>query len=162
MKPVYNKLPGFTGITTLLVFALIAWSEPSKSHFTAKSMLPLTVVDAKSKNVYTKYGLEFNGNCYACDLASIQFDEKHISLLNVCDAQQKMVFEITSSQKKGNDIEIICKNGRFIFTRVDKAPVYELKLIKITSKENFRIAKYYAPKELLKKFKQHDCGDFEG
>jgi hypothetical protein len=45
-------------------------------------LIPIEIVDPKSTNVYEKYGLEFSGNCYACDLANLSISEKSIKLTN--------------------------------------------------------------------------------
>lgn len=126
-------------------------------------LIPIDTVDSKSKNVYKKYGLEFSGNCYACDLANVSITEKSIKLTNVCDENQNQTYEVITITNIYNGIELKTKQNDFIFTQIDKAPIYKLKIIgnEINNK-NLRISKYFTLKKILNKFEQHDCGDFEG
>jgi len=49
------------------------------------NLVPVTVLNPKSKNAYEKYGIEFSSNCYACDLAAISGGKKSFDIINVCD-----------------------------------------------------------------------------
>lgn len=133
------------------------------NNFEPLNLIPIDIVDSKNKDIYKKFGIEFSGNCYECDLAELSITEKTIKLTNVCDAKLNQAFEILKITNTKSKIEIKTKQNNFVFTAIDKVPIYELK---ITGKEiktkNFRISKYYTLKKLLKKFEQHDCGDFEG
>lgn len=126
-------------------------------------LIPIDTVDSKSKNVYKKYGLEFSGNCYACDLANVSITEKSIKLTNVCDENQNETYEVITITNIDNGIKLKTKQNDFIFTKIDQAPIYKLKIIgnEINNK-NLRISKYFTLKKILNKFEQHDCGDFEG
>jgi len=89
--------------------------------------------------------------------------EKTIKLTNVCDGKITQVFEIVKIIHTKNGIEVKTAQNDFVFTEIDKAPIYELKVTgKDIKAENLRISKYYTLKKLLKKFEQHDCGDFQG
>ena len=126
-------------------------------------LIPIDTVNSKSKDVYEKFGLEFSGNCYNCDLAVLSITEKTIRLTNVCDEKLNQILEIIQITNTDNGIEIKTKQHNFIFTEIDKVPIYELKIIGDNIEiENLRFSKYYTLKNLLKKFKQHDCGDFQG
>jgi hypothetical protein len=126
-------------------------------------LIPIDTVDSKSKNIYKRYGLEFSGNCYACDLADLSITEKSIKLTNVCDEKQNKTYEVIKITNIDNGIELKTKQNDFIFTKIDKAPIYELKIIGNEIKNNsLRISKYFTLKKILNKFEQHDCGDFEG
>lgn len=127
------------------------------------ALIPIDTVNSKSKNVYEKFGLEFTGNCYACDLAALSINTKTITLTNVCDKDHNQVLEVEQIETTENGLKIQTKQLNFIFNQIDKAPVYELKIIGNRIKtENLRISKYYTLEKNLKKFEQHDCGDFEG
>ena len=126
-------------------------------------LLPVEVVNPKGKTVYEKYGIEFTGNCYDCDLAVMSIDKKYFDIVNVCDKadfyrNEKLSYEVTPTELK-----IKTEKNEFIFTKIDAAPVYELKILgdKISLKKK-RLSKFYTPEKELKKFKQHDCGEFEG
>lgn len=126
-------------------------------------LVPIDTVDSKSKNVYKKYGVEFTGNCYACDLANISITEKSIKLTNVCDEKQNQIYKVIKIINLDNRIELKTKQNDFIFTKIDNAPIYELKIIGNKVKnENLRISKYFTLEKILNKFEQHDCGDFQG
>ncbi len=126
-------------------------------------LIPIDIVDSKSKNVYEKYGLEFSGNCYACDLANLSITEESIKLTNVCDENQNQIYEIIKIINLDNEIQLKTKQNDFIFTKIDNAPIYELKIVgdKIKN-ENLRISRYFTLEKTLNKFEQHDCGDFQG
>jgi hypothetical protein len=124
---------------------------------------PVKILNPKSSNVYEKYGIEFEGNCYNCDLASIRINKKNFDLVNVCDKADYYRNEDFSYAVRSNGLTIKTGKNEFIFTRIDKAPVYELKILgdPISLKKK-RISKFYTPAKELKKFKQHDCGEFDG
>lgn len=126
-------------------------------------LIPIDTIDSKSKDVYKKYGLDLGGNCYSCDLAELIITKKTIKLINVCDENLYQFFDIIELENIDNVIEIKTNTNNFIFTEIDKAPIYQLE---ITGNEinanNLRLSKYYTLKKILKKFKQHDCGDFQG
>lgn len=127
------------------------------------NLIPIDTVDSKSKNIFKKYGIEFSGNCYECDLAELSINEKTITLTNVCDTKLNQVFEIAKIINAQSKIEIQTKENHFVFTEIHKTPIYELKMEgKNIPSKNFRFSKYYTLKKLLKKFEQHDCGDFQG
>lgn len=126
-------------------------------------LYPVEIVKPESRNVYEKYGIEFSGVCYACDLAEIRINPQAIELINVCD--DKDIYRIPDFKYTIDERELVAENNGqvLIFTKVDKAPVYALEIKgKSFSFENKRIIKYYVPKKIIGKFKQHDCGDFQG
>lgn len=126
-------------------------------------LYPVEIVKPESKDVYEKYGIEFSGVCYACDLAEIRINPQAIEFINVCD--DKDISRIPDFKYTIDEHELIAeKDGRVLtFTKIDPAPVYALDIKgKSFSFENKRIIKYYVPKKIIEKFKQHDCGDFQG
>jgi hypothetical protein len=128
-----------------------------------KQLAPIDILDAKNNNVYKKYGIELSGNCYDCDLNKITITAKLIKLTNVCDKKLNRTFEITKITNSANSIEILTKQNKWIFTKIDNAPVYALEINGNNLKlENFRFSKFYTQKNILEKFEQHDCGDFQG
>ena len=133
------------------------------NNFEQLNLIPIDTVDSKNKDVYKKYGIEFSGNCYDCDLAEFSVTEKTIQLTNVCDAKLNQVFAIVKITNTKSKIEIKTKQNNFVFTEIHKATIYQLEITgKDIQAESFRISKYFTLKKLLKKFEQHDCGDFEG
>ncbi|HCN49507.1 MAG TPA: hypothetical protein DIT10_10515 [Chryseobacterium sp.] len=126
-------------------------------------LVPIDVLDTKNENVYEKYGIEFSGNCYSCDLASLSITENTIKWTNICD--EKDVFEVSDFSVSGEGSKTVLKTAdrTYILTQIDKAPVYEL-VIEGQKLElnNKRIAKYFTTRKALPLFKEHDCGDFEG
>lgn len=127
------------------------------------ALIPIDVLDTKNTNVYDKYGIEFSGNCYSCDLASLSVTKDKIKWINVCD--DKDTFEINdfSFFSEGNKTVLKTSDRTYILTQIDKAPVYELVVEdqKLEVK-NKRVAKYFTTPKALPLFKEHDCGDFEG
>lgn len=126
-------------------------------------LVPIDVLETKSRNVYEKYGIEFSGNCYSCDLASLSITKDKMKWTNICD--EKDAFEINDFTVSGEGNETILKTSdrTYILTQIDKAPIYELVVegSKLELK-NKRVAKYFTTKKALPLFKEHDCGDFEG
>lgn len=127
------------------------------------ALVPIDVLETKSTNVYEKYGIEFSGNCYSCDLASLSITKNRIIWTNICD--EKDVFEINNLTTSGEGNKTILKTSdrTYILTQIDRAPIYEL-VVEGQKLElnNKRIAKYFTTKEALPHFKEHDCGNFEG
>ncbi|AYZ35837.1 hypothetical protein EGY07_09760 [Chryseobacterium indologenes] len=126
-------------------------------------LVPIDVLDTKSKNVYEKYGVEFSGNCYSCDLANLSVTNKRIIWANVCD--EKDTFEINdfSFINEGNKTILKTAERTYILTQTDKAPVYELIVEgKKLELKNKRLSRFFTTKKALPLFKEHDCGDFEG
>ncbi|MFZ1784890.1 MAG: hypothetical protein WAU23_06770 [Ferruginibacter sp.] len=126
-------------------------------------LIPLEIKDSVSKNVYEKYGIDFSGNCYSCDLAEIRINKKHIDLVNVCDENNIYRIEGFTYSTDDNNLKINTDKNEFLFTRIDNAPVYKLEIrgSKIDLKEK-KIAIYFTQKKQLSKFKEHECGDFQG
>ncbi len=127
------------------------------------ALVPVDVLNNKSTRVHDKYGIEFSGNCYSCDLASLSVTKKQIRWTNVCD--EKDTFEINdfSYSHEGNKTIFQTPERTYILTQIDKAPVYELVIEgKKLELKNKRISKYFTTKKALPLFTEHDCGDFEG
>lgn len=126
-------------------------------------LTPIEVLDPKSLNVYEKYGIEFDGNCYTCDLAIMRINKKHFDIVNVCDKDDFYRNETFVYEVHPNELRIKTDKNEFIFTKIETAPVYELRIVgdKISLKKK-RISKFYTQEKELKKFKQHDCGEFDG
>jgi len=126
-------------------------------------LVPIEIINAKSKNVFEKYGLEFAGNCYDCDLASIRINKKYFDIFNVCDTKDLYRTDQFTCQFFTNKLVVKTGNREFVFTTIETVPVYELRIAGDSlSLKNKRLSKFYTQKKLLVKFKQHDCGDFEG
>lgn len=127
------------------------------------TLVPIDVLNNKSTDVYEKYGLEFSGNCYSCDLASLSITKEKIIWTNVCD--EKDTFEIKDFSFTNEENKTILKTSErtYILTQIDKAPVYELSVEgKKLELKNKRLSKYFTTKKALPLFAEHDCGDFEG
>ncbi|WP_336960758.1 hypothetical protein [Chryseobacterium contaminans] len=126
-------------------------------------LVPIDVLETKSKNVYEKYGIEFSGNCYSCDLASLSITKNKIKWTNICDEKDSFEMSDFSVSGEGNTTILKTSDRTYILTKIDKAPVYELvvegKKLELNKK---RVAKYFTTQKALPLFKEHDCGDFEG
>ncbi|CAD0218463.1 hypothetical protein KYG33_03185 [Chryseobacterium sp. D764] len=126
-------------------------------------LVPIDLLNSKSVNVYEKYGIEFSGNCYSCDLTSVSITKEKIIWTNVCD--EKDTFEISdfSFSNEGNKTIFKTPERTYIVTQIDKAPVYELVIEgKKLELKNKRISKYFTTEKALPLFTEHDCGNFEG
>ena len=126
-------------------------------------LVPMEISDKEAKEVTKKYGLEFGGSCYACDVANIIIDGEMINLMNACDLQTQISYKITKIEEKDKMITIHTPLNEFVFERVDDYPVYQLTVKgQVIDQELYRPAAFYTLKSLLESFDVHDCGDFEG
>ena len=126
-------------------------------------LVPLALLRPEDSNVYSKYGIDFEGNCYSCDLAELTRADSSLQWINVCDKND--VYTINGITVRQGDKQWAFKTAEttFIFTEIDDAPVYELTIEgKTIELENKRIAKYFSPKGIITKFDLRDCGDFDG
>lgn len=127
------------------------------------ALIPIDLLNAKSSDVYEKYGIEFSGNCYACDLASVAIVENKMTWTNVCD--DKDTFEVAgfTFEVEANKSIFTTTDRTYILTQIDQAPVFELTIVgKKLELNNKRVSKYFTTKEALPLFKENDCGEFEG
>lgn len=126
-------------------------------------LIPMEIVEPSAKEVTAKYGLEFGGNCYACDVVNILIDGEMITLMNACDLNSQISYTIESVTEEGQQISIHTYAHTFVFEQVEEYPVYSLKVIGEEIDESmFREAPFYTLRSLLETFEVHDCGDFEG
>lgn len=128
-----------------------------------RQLYPIAILQPESKNSFKKYGIEFTGICYSCDLAEIKISKEQLHLVNVCDSNE--IYHIKEFTVSNSDAGLIIQtqHNEFIFKRAEKEPIFELQ-IKGDSLllKNKRIAKYYTQKALIDQFEVHDCGDFQG
>ncbi|RXM51376.1 MULTISPECIES: hypothetical protein [unclassified Chryseobacterium] len=126
-------------------------------------LVPIDVLNTKSKNVYDKYGIEFSGNCYSCDLASLSITKNKIKWTNICDEKDALEINDFSVLGEGNKIILKTSDRTYILTQIDEAPIYELDVEgKKLESDKKRVAKYFTTQKALPLFKEHDCGNFEG
>lgn len=126
-------------------------------------LVPLDILDKNSSNKYEKYGVEFAGNCYACDLAQLKITSKQFTVSNVCNPTNNVKLTITKQENSPNQIKIVTKNNQFLFVKIDPEPIYQLK--KISGPWNnsaLRLSPYYTIEKKISHFTVHDCGDFQG
>lgn len=127
------------------------------------TLIALTIVKEESKNVYEKFGIDFGGYCYACDAADLVLNDKEIQLINTCDPEVKRVFKIQEKILTEDGFTLESEGYKFVFSRIDNAPVYKLKLLgKSFNNPELRLNSYFTTPKTLPKFEIHDCGDFQG
>ena len=126
-------------------------------------LFPLELKDSSNSDVYRKYGIEFSGNCYACDLAKIKIDEKQMDLVNICNDSDFYRIEGFTFSKMNDMLKITTAQNEFQLTKIENAPVYKLEFNgnKLNLKGK-RLSIFFTPKKEIPKFKEYDCGDFEG
>lgn len=126
-------------------------------------LVPINILEPNSENVYEKFGIDFDGNCYTCDLAFMRIDKKNFDIVNVCDKNDFYRNEDWAYKLDTNKLIIKTKKTEFIFSKIEGAPVYELKIVGDSLLlENKRISQFYTQQKELKKFQQHDCDEFDG
>ncbi|MGN7758459.1 hypothetical protein ACTJIV_13340 [Chryseobacterium sp. 22532] len=127
------------------------------------ALVPIDVLNSKSTNTYEKYGIEFSGNCYSCDLASLSITKDKMIWTNVCDENDTFKIDEFSFSIEGSKTILKTSERTYILTQIDKAPVYELTIEgQKLELNNKRISRYFTTHKALSLFKEHDCGDFEG
>ncbi|MFY1047350.1 hypothetical protein [Chryseobacterium sp. GP-SGM7] len=127
------------------------------------NLVPIEIKDVKNKDVFKKYGIEFTGNCYACDLAEFKFNKKNFDLVSLCEKNDFHRYKEFKYENSENSLKIITSDATFIFTKVENDPIYKLSIEgKKPQLKNKRISEYYVPQRLIEKFEEHDCGDFGG
>ncbi|MBW3519866.1 hypothetical protein [Flavobacterium sp. NKUCC04_CG] len=127
------------------------------------ALVPIAVLDSKSSDVYEKYGIEFSGNCYACDLANLSIADNKMVWTNVCDEKDTYVMDGFTFDAESNKYIFTTSDRIFTLTQIDQAPVYKLNISgKKFDLRNKRTSNYYTTKEALPLFKENDCGEFEG
>ncbi|MCJ7936079.1 MAG: hypothetical protein MUW56_21235 [Chryseobacterium sp.] len=145
-------------------------SGPVRNHISKvdipgdfSALVPIDVLNSKSTNVYEKYGIEFSGNCYSCDLASLSITKDAMTWTNICDEMDTFKTDKFSFSVEGNKTVLKTSERTYILTQIDKAPVYEL-VVEGQKLElnNKRVSRYFTTQKALSLFKEHDCGDFEG
>lgn len=153
-----------TKVDTITTAASEKNSKPKQElSIDFSELIPIDVLDSKSTNVYEKYGIEFSGNCYSCDLASLSVTKNKIIWANICDENDTFEINDFSFSNEGNKTIIKTSERTYTLTQIDKSPVYELAIEgKKLELKNKRISRYFTIKKALPLFKEHDCGDFEG
>ncbi|PUV24828.1 MULTISPECIES: hypothetical protein [Sphingobacterium] len=126
-------------------------------------LYPIDMLKPESKDTFKKYGIEFSGICYSCDLAEIKVEKDLVQFVNVCDSNE--IYQLRNFSYTANDSTLRIKTERseFILRKVEKEPIFELKIIgEPFLLKNKRIAKFYTQDGLIGQFEVHDCGDFQG
>ena len=126
-------------------------------------LVPIEVLNNKSTNVYEKYGIEFSGNCYSCDLASLSITKDKMVWTNICDENDTFKIDDFSFSNRGSKTIVKTSERTYTLSRIDQSPVYELDIEgKKLELVNKRVSRYFTTQKALPLFKEHDCGDFEG
>lgn len=145
--------------------AIVSRDETPAQENEAKSdtLVALELLKKDSKNVYEKYGIDFTGFCYACDVADIVIENKQIRLVNACDKEIVETFPILKSTVTKEGMIFQTKACTFEFQWIESVPVYELKITgNIQRNDNLRINRYFTIPQAVPRFEVHDCGDFQG
>ena len=141
----------------------ISKEEPSINLSEYGKLTPIEIKDSKQKDVFKKYGIEFGGVCYSCDLAIFKINKNNFDIVELCDEKNFHRYKDYSYEKTGNSLKIKTPESTFTFTKVENEPIYQLKIEGQKPEfKNMRISEFYTQESLLEKFEEHDCGDFQG
>jgi len=130
------------------------------------TLFAMEIMQEGSKDPYKKYGYDFSGHCYGCDVADILISDGIIYLINF-EPRLKQQHDYTTIINDGDKIIIPSKNVKFTFEKINDAPIYKL-TVDGTLKESkleylkLRMGTYYTTRQALSKFEVRDCGDFDG
>ena len=137
--------------------------EARENKISLDTLIPIEISEKQSKNVYEKYGLDFTGNCYACDLAEFVIEDGKIVISNVCDPREYSKYDILELINKEKKIEIKTERYSFIFLRIEDEPIFKLKISNYDINNSaLRMSDFYTFKKNLIKFETDVCGDFDG
>lgn len=137
--------------------------EPTADLSEYCKLTPIEIKDANQKDVFKKYGIEFSGVCYACDLAIFKLNKKNFDIVELYDENNFHRYKDFSYEKTENSLKITTPESTFIFTKIENEPIYQLKIEGQKPEfKNMRISEFYTQENLIEKFEEHDCGDFEG
>ena len=167
-------------ITATLLFSCNTTSEKHKTETntadtteetnTAKvsvndfqNLAPLTLLHENIEDPFKKYGINIVSNCYTCTDTEFSIKDNKAIFTNVCDDKAVFTYEITKITEKTGSLELEFDGKKAVFEKLEDTPIYQLKFEgePLKLKESVT-SKCYTPKELLPKFEQHNCGDFEG
>ena len=73
-------------------------------------LTPIEIKDSKQKDVFKKYGIEFGGVCYSCDLAIFKINKKSFDIVELCNEKNVHSYKDFSYEKKGNSLKIKHRN----------------------------------------------------
>jgi hypothetical protein len=136
-----------------------------QNNLVLDSLTPVELLNKYSENVYEKYGLEFSGNCYACDLAEVKINAQSITIFNTCDHKNRVDLKILNTEISENNLKIETQKVIFTFLKIsnkENEALYHLQLDGSFLKKNLRLGEFYIFTKSLPKFDVHDCGDFQG
>lgn len=102
--------------------------EPTINLSEYSKLTPIEIKDSKQKDVFKKYGIEFGGVCYSCDLAIFKINKKSFDIVELCNEKNVNSYKDFSYEKKGNSLKIKTPESTFIFTQVENEPIYRKKL----------------------------------
>ena len=126
-------------------------------------LVPVQVVNARSAQPYQRYGIDFDGNCYSCNLAELQVTDTVVWLRNVCDSNLKQALHLLSVQHNGAQEVLRCSEGVLVLEKMNEAPVFRLtQPVPPRVNDKLRLRNFYTDKSRLHRFSVHDCGDFQG
>ena len=130
---------------------------------TSELMIPLEIVEEGNVVATERYGLDFSGNCYACDVANVLVDGEMITLMNACDLENQASFKITDIEAQEKVLIVKTPVNEFVFEQIEEIPVYKVTVTgPLLDKEFFRMGAFYTTESKLKSFSIHDCGEFDG
>ncbi|MNV00511.1 hypothetical protein D3C71_906760 [compost metagenome] len=127
------------------------------------TLVSLIIMKEESDNIYEKFGIDFTGYCYACDVADLILNNEQIKIVNTCEPDLKKVFRIQNKSLTKDGFTLDAEWYKFVFSRIDNTPIYKLKLLgKPFNNPELRLNTYFTTPKALPKFEIHDCGDFQG
>ncbi len=126
-------------------------------------LVPMTLIDSNQNDPYKKYGFDLEGICYSCDVANISISSNKLVLTNACDSNKKKMYALSAVEKTGEKILAPNTDFRISLEKIKGADLYEVKIEgKSPATKDLKIRNFYCKQQELKKFQDHDCGDFEG
>lgn len=137
--------------------------ESRQNEISLDTLIPIEIYKKQSENVYEKYGLDFTGNCYACDLAEFIIEDGNIVISNVCDPNEHLKYPILELVNEEKKIEIKTDSYSFIFLRIEDEPIFQLVPLNYDiTNSALRMSEFYTFKKNMTNFGTDVCGDFDG
>ncbi len=89
---------------------LVEKSIPEKEEITINlsdynKLALIEIKDSKQKDVFKKYGIEFGGVCYSCDLAIFKINDKSFEIASLCNEKDFHSYQKFSYEKTDNNLK---------------------------------------------------------
>lgn len=127
------------------------------------TLCPMIIIAPDNDNPFEKYGIDFEGVCYSCNVMRVVITSDQLQFINVCDVAEKYILPITKLSGDSTEVIITSNNVVLQWKQIEIAPIVELTILKgklpVPSQS---VQSFFTTYRALPQFHWHDCRDFEG